>query len=48
MTIYIEKDIPYTCMGCLLCTEDGECLATDSIYRYRYTKRPSWCPIKKD
>lgn len=43
--VYIDKPIPKTCAGCVLCNPDMICLAENSTYNKCYDERPVWCPI---
>lgn len=47
MKIYINKPIPKTCAGCVLCNADLMCLAKDSTYKKGYDEIPEWCPIEE-
>lgn len=46
MIVYVLKDEPRSCIECVMCNEDGVCLACDSIYIHRNDKKPYWCMIK--
>lgn len=48
MKVYILKEEPRTCLNCIMCNEDGYCLACDSKYMHYRDNIPYWCMIEHE